>query len=155
MSKTPRKGSESLPNIQSNGTLIAFTFLATMAAAIVQGYSYWLATSEETPQQGTWNSAECYSTIQSCIMQLLGLYITVLPALRHRGVRKSYAWWSFLLGVLSAVSAILSVACFAYSPAFSQLALFLGSGTQATIVMQLVFAMDRVVKQEVKEGKRE
>jgi len=30
-----------------------------------------------------------------------------------------------------------------------------GSGTQATIVMQLVFAMDRVVKQKVKEGKRE
>lgn len=39
-------------------------------------------------------------------MELLGLYITILPALRHRGIRKSYAWWSFVLAVLSAISAV-------------------------------------------------
>ncbi|KAK3984188.1 hypothetical protein QBC44DRAFT_337458 [Cladorrhinum sp. PSN332] len=154
-----RKSQGILPNairvLASNGTLIALSFRTTTAAGIVQAYGYWLASETGQPQHGTWNSPDCLSTIQSCIMQLLGLYITVLPALRHRSVRKSYAWWSFALAVLSATSAVLSVVCFFYNPAISQLALFLGSAMQAAIVMQMAFAVDRIVGSEVKENKWE
>jgi len=88
-------------------------------------------------------------------MQLLGLYVTVLPALRHRHIRKSYTRWSLVLAILGVISAALSIACFVYGPAISQLALFLGSAMQAAIVMQLVWAVDEVVKLELIEDKSE
>ncbi|KAK4224041.1 hypothetical protein QBC38DRAFT_371830 [Podospora fimiseda] len=103
------------------------------------------------PQNRTWKSPEYLSTIQDSVMQLLGLYITLLPALRHQIVRKSYEWWSFAIAALSGTLAVLLMGCYFYSPAVSQLALFLSSAMQAAIVMQMEFAVERVVGSEGKE----
>ncbi|KAK1761572.1 hypothetical protein QBC47DRAFT_370428 [Echria macrotheca] len=154
--RTPRKIlSRAVLVVISNSTLVSLTFIITIAAAIVQAYSYKLATGTGQTQRGTWDSPDCFSTIQSCLMQLLGLYVTVLPALRHRHIRRSYARWSLVLAVLGIISTALSIVCFVYSPAMSQLTLFLGSAIQAAIVMQLVWAVDEVVSLESIEGKRE
>ncbi|KAK3939313.1 hypothetical protein QBC46DRAFT_388141 [Diplogelasinospora grovesii] len=56
------------------------------------------------------------------MMRLLRLYVTVLPALRHRHARKSYARWIMVLAMLGVMSTAVSLACFVCSPAVSRMA---------------------------------
>ncbi|KAI0426218.1 hypothetical protein F5Y09DRAFT_319463 [Xylaria sp. FL1042] len=126
----------------SNGTLIAFTTLFTIASAILSAYSY--SVSILTPKALSWNSPEFYNTAQSALMQLLSLYVTVLPALRHKSLQSSYNRWSWVLAGLGVVAPIFAVGYFCRGPDVCQLVLFVGSAMQSTIVLQLVWAVDDV-----------
>ncbi|KAI1421914.1 hypothetical protein F5Y12DRAFT_765334 [Xylaria sp. FL1777] len=130
----------------SNSTLITFTTLSTIASAVLSAYGYSVAIT--TPKALSWNSPEFYNTVQSALMQLLSLYVTILPALRHRNVHSSYNQWSWLLAGLGVVAPFLAIGYFPRGPDASQLVLFAGSAIQSTIILQLIWAVDDI------EGKR-
>ncbi|KAI1355891.1 hypothetical protein F5Y01DRAFT_268000 [Xylaria sp. FL0043] len=132
----------------SNGTLISFTTLITLASAILSAYSYSVAISSSAPKAQSWNSPEFYNTLQSALMQLLSLYVTVLPALRHRRLQSSYHRWSWVLAGLGVVAPLFAIGYFSRGPDLVQLVLFVGSAVQSTIVLQLVWAVDEVERKQ-------
>ncbi|KAI1127087.1 hypothetical protein F5Y10DRAFT_266539 [Nemania abortiva] len=126
----------------SNGTLITFTTLFTIASAILSAYGYSVAI--QAPKDLGWNSPEFYNTAQSALMQLLGLYVTVLPALRHKSLQNSYNRWSWLLAGLGVIAPFLAIGYFRRGPDASQLVLFVGSAVQSTIILQLIWGVDDI-----------
>ncbi|KAI0407603.1 hypothetical protein F4802DRAFT_552634 [Xylaria palmicola] len=125
----------------TNGALISLTTLATIVSGIIQAYGYSIETSNEAMGQ----SAEFFNTLQSALMQLLSLYVTMLPAVRHRSVQSSYQKWSWVLAGLGFTSPFLAIGVSPNNPAVGQLVLFLGSAVQSTIILQLIWAMDHMV----------
>ncbi|KAI1116610.1 hypothetical protein F5Y14DRAFT_448772 [Nemania sp. NC0429] len=149
ISSRPRMlGKLLLSGFISNSTLIALVTLFTTAASILAAYGYRVATERERERERdvdpSWGSAEFYNTAQGALMQLLGLYVTVQPALRHGAVRSSYTRWSWLLAALGAAAPFLAVGYFRRGPDASQLVLFVGSAIQSTIVLQLIWAVDNM-----------
>ncbi|KAI1271838.1 hypothetical protein F5Y07DRAFT_404006 [Xylaria sp. FL0933] len=142
LSRSPNVTRKLFKGFISNGTLITFTTLITLASAILSAYSYSVAIL--TPRPLSWNSPEFYNTAQSALMQLLSLYVTVLPALRHRSVQSSYHRWSWLLAGLGVFAPLFAIGYFPRGPDVVQLVLFVGSAVQSTIVLQLVWAVDEV-----------
>lgn len=126
----------------SNGTLVAFITLFTTAASILSAYGYRVAI--ETPKELGWNSPEFCNTAQNALMQLLSLYVTIQPALRHRTVQRSYSRWSWLLAGLGAIAPFSAVGYFRRGCDASQLVLFVGSAIQSAIILQLIWAVDNI-----------
>jgi hypothetical protein len=85
----------SLSIVQSNATLIALTSLITLTAAMLESRAFNLSVSQKGLLPGKISDPDFYSMLQNSIMQLLSLYVTVLPALRHQEARRSYAWWTW------------------------------------------------------------
>lgn len=119
-----------------------------MTAASLQILSFRDAVEEGKFRGGSSSDSDFYATLQTYAMQLLGLYHTVLPALRSTRVRRSYALWSWALALGSFVSATLSVAYYFESVAWSQLLGFIGSSLQTGITLQLIWIVDDNVKRE-------
>ncbi|KAI1147899.1 hypothetical protein F4825DRAFT_125379 [Nemania diffusa] len=130
----------------SNSTLITFTMVFTIASAILSAYGYSVAV--ETPKDLGWSSPEFYNTVQGALMQLLSLYVTILPALRHRNVQSSYNRWSWLLAGVGVIAPFLAIGYFRRGPDASQLVLFVGSAIQSTIILQLIWAVDKIQRKQ-------
>ncbi|RWA11591.1 hypothetical protein EKO27_g3492 [Xylaria grammica] len=73
----------------NNSTLITFVALFTIASAILSAYGYSVAI--RTPKDLGWDSPEFYNTLQSALMQLLGLH---------------WSWWLAGLGAIAPILAI-------------------------------------------------
>ncbi|KAI0411975.1 hypothetical protein F5X98DRAFT_356138 [Xylaria grammica] len=130
----------------NNSTLITFVALFTIASAILSAYGYSVAI--RTPKDLGWDSPEFYNALQSALMQLLGLYVTIQPALRHRNLQRSYSHWSWWLAGLGAIAPILAIGYFRRGPDASQLVLFVGSAIQSTIILQLIWAVDNLQRKQ-------
>ncbi|KAI1326759.1 hypothetical protein F5Y16DRAFT_222267 [Xylariaceae sp. FL0255] len=132
----------------SRSTLIAVTVLITVGSTILSAYGFAIASYSEP----SYHSADFFNTLQSSLMQLLGLYVTVQPAVRHNVVSSSYHRWSWGLSALGAVSPCLAIGTYRINPAISQLVLFLGSALQSVVVLELLWAVDDLVEsRQVKE----
>ncbi|KAI1358905.1 hypothetical protein F5Y08DRAFT_332767 [Xylaria arbuscula] len=81
----------------------------------------------------SWDSPEFYNTASNALMQLLDLYVTILPALRHKNLQSSYSRWSWGLAVLGII-AFVAIGYFRRGPDASQLVLFVGTAVQSTII---------------------
>ncbi|KAI0115687.1 hypothetical protein GGR51DRAFT_503767 [Nemania sp. FL0031] len=130
----------------SNGTLITFTALFTIASAILSAYGYSVAIG--APKELGWSSPEFYNTAQGALMQLLSLYVTILPALRHKNLKSSYNRWSRLLASLGVIAPFLAIGYFRRGPDASQLVLFVGSAIQSTIILQLIWGVDDIQRKQ-------
>lgn len=131
--------------MQGNSTLLSLTIFAMLASAISQAYGFSLAiNSAESARRGSYGEPEFFGSISNCIMQLLGLYVTLQPALRQNQPNTAYARWSWVIALAAALTIAASLAIYKYSPDVSQLLGFLGSAMQAGIVLQLVWAMGEV-----------
>lgn len=86
-------------------------------------------------------------------MQLLSLYTTILPALRHRQVRLTYAWWAWTSHWAVFLIAVAAIVCHIFFSAVSPLLAFLGNTLQAFLVLQLVWIVNDGVARRVKETK--
>ncbi|TGJ79276.1 hypothetical protein E0Z10_g9487 [Xylaria hypoxylon] len=126
----------------SNSTLITCVTLCTVASAILSAYGYSVAI--QTPKDATWDSPEFYNMAQNALMQLLGLYVTIVPALRHKNLQTSYHRWSWVLVGLGFIAPFMAIGYFLRGPDASQLVLFMGSAIQSTIILQLIWAVDNI-----------
>lgn len=122
--------------------MIACVMLFTLASAILSAYAYDLAIQE--PKDTGWDSPEFYSTVSNALMQLLGLYVTILPVLRHKDLQSSYNRWSWGLAGLSFIAPFIAIGYFRRGPDASQIVLFVGSAIQSTIILQLIWALDNI-----------
>ncbi|KAI0513251.1 hypothetical protein F5B22DRAFT_637201 [Xylaria bambusicola] len=128
----------------SDSTLITCVTLFTLASAILSAYGFSVAI--QTPKDASWDSPEFYNTAQNALMQLLGLYVTIVPALRHKNLQSSYHRWSWVLAGLSFIAPFVAIGYFLHGPDASQLVLFVGSAIQSTIILQLIWAVDDMEK---------
>ncbi|KAK5633638.1 hypothetical protein RRF57_009352 [Xylaria bambusicola] len=124
----------------SDSTLITCVTLFTVASAILSAYGFSVAI--QTPKDASWDSPEFYNTAQNALMQLLGLYVTIVPALRHKNLQSSYHRWSWVLAGLSFIAPFIAIGYFLRGPDASQLVLFVGSAIQSAIILQLIWAVD-------------
>ncbi|KAI9771754.1 MAG: hypothetical protein M1839_002719 [Geoglossum umbratile] len=143
----------SLSIAQSNATLIALTSLITLIAAMLESRAFSLSVSQKGLSPGKISDPDFYATLQNSIMQLLSLYVTVLPALRHQEARRSYRWWTWILAVGSFACAAAAAVCYIYAATVAPLIGFLGSALQAFIVLQLIWILDDGFRKHVKEEK--
>ncbi|KAI0533019.1 hypothetical protein GGR58DRAFT_522164 [Xylaria digitata] len=126
----------------SNSTLITCVTLFTVASVILSAYGYSVAI--QIPKDATWDSPKFYSMAQNALMQLLGLYVTIVPALRHKNLQTSYHRWSWVLVDLGFIAPFIAISHFPRGPDASQLVLFVGSAIQSTIILQLIWAVDNI-----------
>ncbi|KAJ9661599.1 hypothetical protein H2201_006455 [Coniosporium apollinis] len=77
--------------LMSNATLIGLTSLLTLMGAILQSRASYPSISQRGFSPGRVFDPDFHSTLQNSIMQLLDLYVAVLPALRHRQSRCAYS----------------------------------------------------------------
>lgn len=71
-------------------------------------------------------------------MQLLGLYVAVLPALRHRQSRRVYSWWAWMLASGGFGCVVVAGICYMYAMAIAPLIRFLRNALQAFMILQLI-----------------
>jgi hypothetical protein len=86
-------------------------------------------------------------------MQLLSLYVSILPALRHQQVRRVYTWWTWILGSGSAICALGAIGSYVLITAAAPLLGFLGAALQAFVVLQLIWVIDSGVRKDIKDQK--
>jgi hypothetical protein len=105
---------------------------------------------------GSVTDPDFFTTLQSTLMQLLGLYTSLLPALRHEAIRNYYQSWAWALSFFSAACSIAASVTYVFFPVLAPLLGFLGTAGQSVVVLQLVFAVggvDKVDRVETGIGK--
>ena len=86
-------------------------------------------------------------------MQLLNLYVAVLPALRYRRTLPTYRLWTWLLAFASFSCTTAAVLCYVPATALASLLGFGGNALQAFVVLQLIWMLDDAERARVKEEK--
>ncbi|KAK9772590.1 putative RGS domain-containing protein [Seiridium cardinale] len=147
ISRSFRGGNAILLN---NSAVLSLVVFVIIISAIIQMYGFTVAITSAEKKQAAVTDPDFYSGLQSCLMQGLGLYITMLPALRHHQLQHSYTWWIWLSALLAFLAIITAAVSYVFSPAVSQLALFLASAIQSLMVLQLIWAVETVTKMNSK-----
>ncbi|KAF2403982.1 hypothetical protein EJ06DRAFT_527564 [Trichodelitschia bisporula] len=100
----------------------------------------------------TTSDSDFFSTLVSCLMQLLGLYTSAVPLFRHTALRNAYAYWAWLLKFGSFALNVVAPGAYLATPLVPLIA-FTGNALQAFAVLQLLWVIDVGMKSPTKHEK--
>lgn len=125
---------------QNDFTVMSMTLLVVVAATFLQTRAFDTSLRANGLSKGETTHPDFFNNLQTVLMQLLGLYTTMIPALKHPIIR--YPWWIWCFAAGSFVCSVSSVGIFFWFAALSPLIAFVGACLQAFITLQLVWLIN-------------
>ncbi|KAF2229228.1 hypothetical protein EV356DRAFT_537387 [Viridothelium virens] len=115
----------------------ACVLLATLLCSVIAAATASLAAFRQTSQDPVYDSG-FYFALAQCVVSLGSTYLTAVPILRSRAIRRGYTfWWRLSLGI-SAIAAIISCPVYIASSAWSGLLGLISGLAQLAATLQLV-----------------
>lgn len=140
VSNTTYESFQLLTLFKNTISILSVTSLLVIASAVLQTQAFDMTFQTDGRQPGRTTQPDFYAILQSALMQLLGLYTTILPVLRHRTV--TYPWWTWTFAAGSFLCSVSSIGLYFWFAALAPLVAFFGSCLQALMVLQLVWLID-------------
>ncbi|KAK6538400.1 hypothetical protein TWF694_011277 [Orbilia ellipsospora] len=134
--------SDSTPNIWNSTVTATVMVLFLVILAAIPGYKAWQYSSR---QAGTIYDADFWFLVQSCMMQLIGLFTIILP-LALAGKLQIRQWvWTWVLFGIGIACGIAPIPMYLRWPTeWSATVAFLGSAAQAFITLQALFIFHKI-----------
>jgi hypothetical protein len=134
--------------LQDKATIISLTCLIGVASGILQTRAFDTSFRTAGKKSGETTDADFFTNLQTTLMQLLGLYTTLIPALKYQYV--TYPFWAWTFAAGSFVCSVVSIGIYFWFAALAPLVAFAGCCLQAFMVLQLVWLID----EKEKEGQK-
>jgi hypothetical protein len=126
--------------LQNKTTIISLTCLIGVASSILQTRAFDTSFRIAGKKSGKTTDADFFTNLQTTLMQLLGLYTTLIPALKYQYV--TYPFWAWIFAAGSFVCSVASIGIYFWFAALAPLVAFAGCCLQAFMVLQLVWLID-------------